>query len=108
MLTATAQAPAGGGGSMIILLLVFLALMWVIMIRPEKKKQQKVEQMRNALTVGDEVVTIGGVMGKVVNVTDDNVTIETGEDRVRIQFKKWGISTNVKAEAAEAAEKAKK
>ena len=94
--------------SMLIILVVFFVLMWLLMIRPEKKKQKKVEDMRKALTVGDEIVTIGGIMGKVVHVTDDDVTIETSEDRVRVQVKKWAISTNVKAEAAEAAEKAKK
>lgn len=94
--------------SMLIILVVFFVLMWLLMVRPEKKKQQKVEEMRKALAVGDEVVTIGGVMGKVVHVTEDTVTIETGEDRVRVQFKKFAISTNVKAEAAEAAAKAKK
>ncbi len=62
--------------------------------------------MRNALTVGDEIITIGGIMGVVVNVTEDNITIETGEDKVRIQFKKWAVSSNVRAEAAEAKAKA--
>lgn len=99
---------AGGGSSMLIILLIFFVLMWLLMIRPEKKKQKKVEAMRNALTVGDEVVTIGGIMGTVVHVTDDNITIESGEDRVRIQLKKWAISTNVRAEAAEAKAKEKK
>ena len=101
-------APAAGGGSMIIILLAFFLIMWLLMIRPEKKKQKKVEEMRKALTVGDEIITIGGIMGVVVHVTDDNVTIETGEDRVRIQLKKWAINTNVRAEAAEAKAKEKK
>lgn len=100
-------ANAGGSGSMIIILLLFFVLMWLLMIRPEKKKQKKVEEMRSALKVGDEIVTIGGVMGIVVHVADDNLTIETGEDRVRIQLKKWAVSTNVKAEAAEAKAKEK-
>ena len=94
--------------SMLIILVVFFVMMWLLMVRPEKKKQKKVEEMRKALTVGDEVVTIGGVMGKVVHVTDEDITIETSEDRVRVQFKKWAISTNVKAEAAEAKAAAKK
>lgn len=94
--------------STLIILIVFFLMMWLLMIRPERKKQKKVEEMRKALTVGDEVITIGGIMGKIVHVTDDDVTIETSEDRVRIQFKKFAISTNVKAEAAEKAEKAKK
>ena len=93
---------------MILILVVFFLIMYFIMIRPEKKKQKKIEAMRNALTVGDEIVTIGGIMGVVVNVTEDNITIETGEDKVRIKFKKWAVSSNVRAEAAEARAKAKK
>ena len=103
---AVMAAPAGAGGaSTLIILVLFLVLMWFLMIRPEKKKQKKVEEMRNALAVGDEIVTIGGIMGKVVHVTGDDITVESGEDRVRIQLKKWSVSTNVKQEAAEAAEK---
>lgn len=93
---------ANSSTSMLIILVVFFVLMWLLMVRPEKKKQKKVEEMRKALSVGDEVVTIGGIMGKVVHVTDEDVTIETSEDRVRVQLKKYAISTNVKAEAAEA------
>lgn len=104
VLTAAAGGTGNGMGSIMILLLFFV-LMYFLMIRPEKKKQKKAEEMRSALTVGDEIVTIGGVMGKIVHVTDDDITIETGEDRVRVQFKKWAVSTNVKAEKAEAAEK---
>lgn len=100
--------PGTGSGSMIILLLVFFVLMYFFMIRPEKKKQKKVEEMRKALNVGDEIVTIGGVMGTIVHVTEEDITIETGEDKVRIQFKKWAVSTNVRAEAAEAKAKEKK
>lgn len=91
--------------SMLIILVVMLLVMWLLMIRPERKKQKKVEEMRKALSVGDVVITIGGIMGRIVHVTDEDVTIESGEDRVRIQLKKWAISTNVKAEAAEAKEK---
>ena len=93
--------------SMIIILLLFFVLMWFFMIRPEKKKQKKIEAMRNALSVGDEIVTIGGVMGTIVHITEDDITIETSEDRVRVQFKKWAVSSNVRAEAAEAKEKNK-
>ena len=93
---------------MILILFVFFLIMYFIMIRPEKKKQKKIEAMRNALTVGDEIVTIGGIMGVVVNVTEDNITIETGEDKVRVKFKKWAVSSNVRAEAAEAKANAKK
>lgn len=95
----------GGSVSMILMLLLFFVLMWFFMIRPEKKKQKKVEAMRNALSVGDEIITIGGVMGTIVHITEEDITIETSEDKVRVQFKKWAVSTNVRAEAAEAKEK---
>ena len=62
MFLAAATSGAGGSGSMIIILLLFFVLMWFFMIRPEKKKQKKIEAMRNALSVGDEIVTIGGIM----------------------------------------------
>lgn len=105
MLTSTS---GGGNLQMILILVVFFLIMYFIMIRPEKKKQKKIEAMRNALTVGDEIVTIGGIMGVVVNVTEDSITIETGEDKVRVKFKKWAVSNNVRAEAAEAKANAKK
>ena len=105
-LTGTGGA-TGSSASMIIILLLFFVLMWFFMIRPEKKKQKKIEAMRNALSVGDEIVTIGGVMGTIVHITEDDITIETSEDKVRIQFKKWAVSSNVRAEAAEAKEKNK-
>lgn len=103
-LTGTGGA-TGSSASMIIILLLFFVLMWFFMIRPEKKKQKKIEAMRNALSVGDEIVTIGGVMGTIVHITEDDITIETSEDKVRVQFKKWAVSSNVRAEAAEAKEK---
>ncbi len=105
-LTGTGGA-TGSSASMIIILLLFFVLMWFFMIRPEKKKQKKIEAMRNALSVGDEIVTIGGVMGTIVHITEDDITIETSEDKVRVQFKKWAVSSNVRAEAAEAKEKNK-
>ena len=105
-LTGTGGA-TGSSASMILMLLLFFVLMWFFMIRPEKKKQKKIEAMRNALSVGDEIVTIGGVMGTIVHITEDDITIETSEDKVRVQFKKWAVSSNVRAEAAEAKEKNK-
>ena len=105
-LTGTGGA-TGSSASMIIILLLIFVLMWFFMIRPEKKKQKKIEAGRNALSVGDEIVTIGGVMGTIVHITEDDITIETSEDKVRVQFKKWAVSSNVRAEAAEAKEKNK-
>lgn len=103
----TADA-AAGGGSMILMLVMMFAVFYFLIIRPENKKKKKTEEMRSSLSIGDEITTIGGMTGKLVQVTEDTVTFETGEDRVRIQIKKWGISTTAKMEAAEAEARTKK
>ncbi len=103
-----AEAMAGTGSSTLILLLVMFAVMYHFFIRPENKKKKQVEEMRSSLSVGDEITTIGAITGKIVQVTEDTVTFETGEDRVRIQIKKWGISSTAKMEAAEAEARASK
>ena len=77
-------------------------LIYVFTVIPGKKKNKQVRAMHDAVKPGDEIVTIGGIMGKVVQVTEDTITFETGEDRVRLQVKKWAISTTAKMEAAEA------
>ena len=108
-LTADATATAAAGGSSMLLMIVLMfAVFYFLIIRPENKKKKKVEEMRNSLSLGDEITTIGGMTGKIVQITEDTITFETGEDRVRIQIKKWGISTTAKMEAAEAAARANK
>lgn len=107
LLTADATA-TGGGMSMIIMLVAMFAIFYFLIIRPENKRKKKTEEMRSSLSLGDEITTIGGIVGKVVQVTEDTITFETGEDRVRIQTKKWAVSTTAKMEAAEAEAKNKK
>ena len=85
---------AGAGYSSIIMLVVMIAVFYFFMIRPENKKRKKLEEMRNELGVGDRITTIGGIVGKIVDISGDLITFETGEDRVRIQVTKWAISTN--------------
>ncbi len=96
---ATGTAAAGGttsgsGGTIqfVISIAVLFAVFYFFMIRPENKKKKKVEEMRSSLGVGDKIVTIGGVVGEIVSVNGDKITVETGEDRVRVQFAKWAIS----------------
>ena len=99
-----AQPTAGLMDPMFIIMIVAMfAIMYFLMIRPENKRKKKAEEMRNSLSIGDEITTIGGMTGKIVQVTEDTVTFETGEDRVRIQTKKWAIQTTAKLEAEEAA-----
>ena len=109
ILTTDATAAAtGGSGSMIIMLVAMFAIFYFLIIRPENKKKKKAEEMRSSLSLGDEITTIGGMVGKIVQITEDTITFETGEDRVRIQAKKWCISTTAKIEAAEAEARKKK
>ena len=70
------------------------AVMYIFMIMPENKRKKKAQEMRNSIEVGDKITTIGGIIGKVVHVTNDTITFETGEDRVRMEVTKWAISAN--------------
>ena len=88
----------------IVLLVLMFALLYFFMIRPENKRKKQAQAMRDSLTVGDEITTIGGIIGDVVSVKDDSIVIETSADRVRVEFAKFAISTNNTAEK-EAAKK---
>ena len=79
-------------GSLLFLVLMFV-IMYFVMIRPQQKRQKEEAKMRNNLRVGDELVTIGGICGRVVAIKDDTVTIETSVDRNKIVFKKSAIQT---------------
>ena len=100
-------ALGGGMGGTILMLAVMFGIFYFMLIRPENKRKKEAEQMRNSLKNGDQVTTIGGIVGTVVNVKEDKFVLETGADQVRIEFTKWAISTNETAAAA-AAEEAKK
>ena len=99
--------PGGMGLSTILMLVAMMAVFYFMMIRPENKRKKEAEQMRSETKVGDEIVTIGGICGKVVHIKEDKIVIETSADQVRMELTKWAISTNDTAEAA-AKEKAKK
>ena len=79
--------------TLIIMVVVMIGIFYFFMIRPEQKKKKKLAEMRSSLSKGDTITTIGGIFGKVVSVSEDKITFETGEDRVRIQVAKWAIST---------------
>lgn len=81
------------GLSMLIPLILIIAVFYFFMIRPENKKKKQAAEMRANLKVGDMITTIGGVIGTVCAVKDETIVIETGADRVRIEFAKWAIST---------------
>ena len=103
ILAADAGAGAAGGSmSLILMVLATFLLLYFMMIRPENKRKKRDEEMRSSLSLGDGITTIGGITGKIVQITEDTVTFETGEDRVRIPIKKRAFATTDKMEAAEA------
>lgn len=73
-------------------LVLVIAVFYFLMIRPENKRKKQAEEMRNSLAVGDEITTIGGIVGTICAVKENTVVMETGADRVRIEFTKWAIS----------------
>ncbi len=78
--------------SSILMLVALFAVMYLMLIRPQRKKEKQVQEMRNNIKPGDEIVTIGGILGKVVRVKDEEVTIQVGADKTKIEIAKWGIS----------------
>lgn len=72
--------------SLIVTLVLMIALMYFMIWRPQQKQQKKDAEMRSSLEIGDEVVTIGGIVGRVVALKDDTFVLETGSDRARIRF----------------------
>ena len=105
--TTGAAGAAGGMGSSIIMIVAMLGIFYFMLIRPENKRKKEAEQTRNSVKNGDEITTIGGIVGTVVNVKEDKIVIETSADQVRVELMKWAISTNETAAAA-AREEAKK
>ena len=89
-----AAAGTPGESSMLVTLVPFIIMivaMYFLLIRPQKKREKETRNMLNSLAVGDEIVTIGGVIGKVVKVKEDKVVIETGSDCVKIAFERGAV-----------------
>ena len=122
----TSTSAAGGLGSTVIMMVLMIAIFYFMLIRPENKRKKEAEQMRGAVKKGDKIVTIGGIVGVVVDVKENRIVIETSADQVRLELEKWAISSNetasenakveakkaqeakAKAKAAKKAEKANK
>ena len=77
----------------ILLLVLMFVMLYFFMIRPESKRKKEAQKMRDSLTIGDTITTIGGITGTICAVKENTIVIETGADRVRIEFTKWAIST---------------
>ena len=86
------------GVSSIILMVVLIAMIYFMMIRPQRKKDKEDREMRSSLQVGDEIITIGGVVGKITRITDKTIVITTGADRTKIEFLKTAVASVSKGE----------
>lgn len=95
-LEAAAGAAAGTGSMMMSILMMvgLFAIMYFLMIRPQRKQQKQEQEMRESVQVGDEITTIGGIMGRVVTVRDDSLIIETGADRNKMKIARWALQIN--------------
>lgn len=82
-------------GMQIIILVVFIAAMYFLLIRPQKKKEKTIQNMRNSLQVGDEIITIGGICGKIVKTKDDSIVVQVGADKVKFEMMRWAVSSVV-------------
>lgn len=113
-LLTTAAAATGESGDIWSSLLTYAPIVIVIiafyfvLIRPQQKKDKEDKAMRENLDIGDEIITAGGIIGRIVSIKDDTLVIETGSDRSKIRITKWAVSQNLTAaEAAKAAKAAK-
>ena len=79
--------------STIFMLVLMFAMLYFFMIRSENKRKKEAQNMRDSLAVGDEITTIGGITGTICAVKENTIVIETGADRVRIEFTKWAVSS---------------
>ncbi len=82
-------------GVQLIVLVAFIAIMYFLLIRPQKKKEKTIQNMRNNLQVGDEIITIGGICGKIVKTKDESIGIQVGADKVKFEMMRWSVSSVV-------------
>ena len=76
----------------IVMIVALFAIMYFLLIRPQKKQEKEIRDMRAALKVGDDIVTIGGICGKIVRVKDNRLTIQVGADKTKFDIEKWAVS----------------
>ena len=95
LMSSTANGGTASSTSGIIMMVVLIVIMYFMMIRPQKKRQKEEQEMRSSLEIGDEIITIGGIVGKVVTIREQDLVIETGADRTKMKIQRWAVNTNV-------------
>lgn len=73
-------------------LFLLILIMYFLLIRPQKRKEKQINAMRSSIKVGDDVITIGGLYGKVTRVKDESLTIQVGSDKTKLEVTRWAIS----------------
>ena len=89
-----ATDPMGGMVYTIFMIALMVGVFYFLLIRPQKKRQKQEKNMRDSLQIADEVVTVGGIIGRVLSIKEDTVLIETGGDRTRIRIMRASIAEN--------------
>ena len=102
---AGAAGAAGGTGNLLMtigMIVVMVVVFYFFLYRPQKKQEKETNEMRNSLAVGDEITTIGGIIGKIISIKDETVLIETSGDKTKIRLLRTAIrNVDVKAEDAQ-------
>ena len=81
----------------ILMIVLLFVVMYFLMIRPQKKKDKQIQDMRKSLQVGDEIITIGGICGKIVKTKEESFIIQVGADKVKFEMMRWAVSSVTKA-----------
>lgn len=89
-------------------LVLLIVIMYFLLIRPQKKREKAVTAMRNSVKVGDEVITIGGLCGKIVKTKDETLTIQVGADKTKFDIMRWAVSKVVTDEPASSSKKTRR
>ena len=105
LFSAPNAAAAGAAGQVSLLeniisfapIIQVLIVFYFVLIRPQQKKDMEDKAMRENLDIGDEIVTAGGIIGRIVSIKEDTLVIETGSDRSKVRIAKWAVSQNITA-----------
>lgn len=80
---------------MVVMLVIMIGAMYLFIIRPQKKKEKEDKKMRENLQVGDEILTIGGIYGRVISLKEDSIVIESKSDHSKMTIARWAMQQNL-------------
>lgn len=97
-LETAANSTTSSKGNLIVMILIYALIfgaMYLLLIRPQRKKQKEEKKMRENLMVGDEIVTIGGIYGRVISLKEDTIVIESNSDHSKLTVARWALQSNL-------------